>query len=175
MRAASRAHPAAGGAGPQAYCEASRAATPIPGLAPGCGLLWRQAPMSGTTESDPLRRRIAALRWDELLARLDHQGFAQTPVLLSARECSALAALYESGSFRSTVVMGRHRFGEGEYKYFADPLPATVAELRAGLYPPLAVLANSWAERLREDVRYPATLRAFLERCHRAGQTRPRR
>jgi hypothetical protein len=123
--------------------------------------------------SGPLPQRIASLPWDELRATLDRQGFAQTPVLLSARECSALAGLYESGSFRSTVVMGRHRFGEGEYKYFADPLPATVAELRAGLYPPLAALANSWAERLGEDVRYPATLRAFLERCHRAGQTRP--
>jgi hypothetical protein len=123
--------------------------------------------------SDALRQRIASLPWDELQATLDRQGFAQTPVLLSARECSALAALYESGSFRSTVLMGSHRFGEGEYKYFAHPLPAPVAELRAGLYPPLAALANSWAERLGEDVRYPATLRAFLERCHRAGQTRP--
>jgi hypothetical protein len=129
--------------------------------------------MSGTTESDALRQRIASLPWDELRAALDHQGFALTPVLLSARECSALAALYYSGRFRSTVVMGQHRFGEGEYKYFADPLPAAVAELRAGLYPPLAALANSWAERLGEDVRYPAALRAFLERCHRAGQTRP--
>src|SRR5262249_50227977 len=76
---------------------------------------------------------------------------AQTPVLLSARECSALAALYRSGRFRSTVVMGRHRFGEGEYKYFADPLPAAVAELRARLYPPLAALANGWAERPGRD------------------------
>jgi hypothetical protein len=123
--------------------------------------------------SGPLQQRIASLPWDELWAMLDQRGFAQTPVLLSARECSAIAALYESGSFRSTVVMGRHRFGEGEYKYFADPLPQAVAELRAGLYPPLAALANRWAERLGEDVRYPATLRAFLARCHRAGQTRP--
>ena len=129
--------------------------------------------MTRTTVSDALAQRIASLRWDELLATLDHQGFAQTPLLLSARECSALAALYDSGGCRRTVVMGRHRFGEGEYKYFADPRPAAVAELRARLYPPLAALANGWAERLGEDVRYPATLRAFLERCHRAGQTRP--
>src|SRR5262249_21558561 len=74
--------------------------------------------------SGSLQQRIASLPWDELLATLDRQGFAQTPVLLSAGECSTLAALYESGSFRSTVVMGRRRFGEGEYRYFADPLPA---------------------------------------------------
>jgi len=125
------------------------------------------------TVTGALEDRVASLPWAELQDALDGQGFAQTPVLLAARECSALAALYESNSFRSTVAMGRHRFGEGEYKYFADPLPAAVGELRASLYPPLAALANRWAERLGEDVRYPATLRAFLGRCRRAGQARP--
>src|SRR5215471_12453112 len=129
--------------------------------------------MTRPRSTSVLEDRLAALPWRELQDTLGTQGFVQTPSVLSARECSRLAGLYESGSFRSTVVMGRHRFGEGEYKYFANPLPAAVAALRAGLYPPLAALANSWAERLGEDVRYPATLRAFLERCHRAGQTRP--
>jgi hypothetical protein len=120
-----------------------------------------------------LEDRVAALPWPELQGTLDTQGFVQTPTVLSAGECSRLAGLYESGAFRSTVAMARHRFGEGEYKYFANPLPDEVAQLRAGFYPPLAEVANRWAEQLGEDVRYPDTLEWFLQRCHRAGQTRP--
>ena len=120
-----------------------------------------------------IAQRVRALPWPELQAELDSQGFAQTPAVLSASECRELGALYENGSFRSTVTMARHRFGEGEYKYFDNPLPKPVAELRAAFYPPLAQAANRWAERLAEDERFPDRLAAFLERCHRAGQTRP--
>jgi uncharacterized protein len=113
------------------------------------------------------------LDWPALHAQLDARGFAQTPPVLNAAECDELAALYETGDFRSTISMARHRFGEGEYKYFDRPLPAAVAALRESLYPPLAEAANRWAERLGEDVRYPDTLDEFLERCRAAGQTRP--
>src|SRR2546428_967396 len=129
--------------------------------------------MTRSTSTDALEDRVASLPWPELQGALDAQGFVQTSTVLSARECSKLAGLYESGRFRSTVVMARHRFGEGEYKYFADPLPDAVVRLRAAFYPPLAEAANRWAERLGEDIRYPDTLESFLQRCHRAGQTRP--
>jgi uncharacterized protein len=120
-----------------------------------------------------LHERISALPWRELQEGLDARGFAQTPAVLEPDECRELAALYETGRFRSTIDMARHRFGEGEYKYFDRPLPEPIARLRAALYPPLAEAANRWAERLGEDVRYPAGLDEFLERCHEAGQTRP--
>jgi uncharacterized protein len=116
---------------------------------------------------------IADLPWPDLHADLDAHGFAQTPPILSADQCRELAALYDNGHFRSTIAMARHRFGEGEYKYFDHPLPEPIAQLRAALYPPLAEAANRWAERLGEDVRYPDDLDAFLDRCHAAGQTRP--
>jgi hypothetical protein len=120
-----------------------------------------------------LSAAIESLPWPELHDELDARGFAQTAPILSAQQSRELAALYDTGRFRSTIAMARHRFGEGEYKYFDRPLPDPVAELRAGFYPPLAEAANRWAERLGEDVRYPADLDGFLERCHRAGQTRP--
>jgi hypothetical protein len=126
-----------------------------------------------TTLSSPIAERVAALSWPELHARLDAQGFAQTPTLLRARECRDLARLYDAGHFRSTIAMARHRFGAGEYKYFDHPLPDAIAELRAAFYPPLAQAANRWAERLGEKVEYPDELDAFLDRCHQAGQTRP--
>jgi hypothetical protein len=117
--------------------------------------------------------RVAALDWPGLDAVLDAQGFAQTATVLSADECRELSAGYETGRFRSTVTMARHGFGSGEYRYFDAPLPAPVAALRAAFYPPLAAVANRWAELLREEVRYPDELGAFLARCHAAGQERP--
>jgi hypothetical protein len=117
--------------------------------------------------------RIAALPWDNVEAALDAQGFACTPQVLSARECAALERLYDTGRFRSTITMARHRFGEGEYKYFDHPLPPAVAELRAAFYPRLARVASRWSEQLGSDVRYPDTLDAFVRRCHAAGQRRP--
>jgi len=129
--------------------------------------------MTKSTATSELEDRVLSLPWPELQGALHARGFAQTPTVLSARECSQLARLYESGTFRSTVAMAHHRFGEGEYRYFADPLPEAVARLRAAFYRPLAEVANRWAEQLGEDVRYPDTLEPFLQRCHRAGQTRP--
>jgi hypothetical protein len=120
-----------------------------------------------------LTERVARLPWPELHDELDARGFAQTPAILSAQECRELAALYDNGRFRSTIAMARHRFGEGEYKYFDRPLPEPIADLRGAFYPPLAEAANRWAERLGTDDGYPADLEAFLDRCHAAGQTRP--
>jgi hypothetical protein len=118
-------------------------------------------------------QRVAQLPWPELHEALDAQGFAKTPAVLKAGECRELRGLYENGSFRSTITMARHRFGEGEYRYFDHPLPDGVAQLREAFYPPLAEAANRWAERLGEDVRYPDRLSDFLRVCHRAGQQRP--
>ncbi len=121
-----------------------------------------------------LAERVAALDWERIAVELDSQGCATVSALLSSRECAALAGTYASETaFRSRVVMSRHGFGRGEYKYFAHPLPDTVATLRTELYPPLSRIANRWNETLGIDVRYPDAHAAFLERCHEAGQTRP--
>jgi uncharacterized protein len=117
---------------------------------------------------------IDSLPWDELHAQLDESGFARTGVpVLSRDECDQIAKLYDGGAFRSRVDMARHRFGEGEYKYFDHPLPDPVTVLRRTLYPHLAQAANRWAELLNEETRYPGDLDSFLETCHAAGQTRP--
>jgi len=129
--------------------------------------------MATQTAPTTVADRIAALDWTALTAELDDVGHAQTPPVLRAAECRALAAEFDDGRFRSRVDMRRHRFGEGEYKYFDSPLPALVDEARRALYPPLAEVANGWARRLGQDAPYPAALEAFLERCHSAGQTRP--
>ncbi len=113
------------------------------------------------------------LDWAELGRRLDADGFAVTPPLLTAEQCAALRGLYDVDElFRSTVVMERHAFGEGRYRYFADPLPPLVQALRSRLYPPLAQVANAWAKRLGERT-YPDTLDGLLAECAAAGQTRP--
>jgi uncharacterized protein len=112
--------------------------------------------------------------WERIGAGLDARGAAIVPALLTREACAGLAALYDQDSlFRSKVVMARHGFGRGEYKYFADPLPPLIAHLRSHLYPPLAGIANQWAKALGSDARYPRTHREFLQRCHASGQTRP--
>jgi uncharacterized protein len=112
--------------------------------------------------------------WAAALAALDERGYAVLPGILDARECGALSALYDdAAAFRSRVVMARHNFGRGEYKYLRYPLPAAVACLREGLYPRLAPLANLWHERLGLAPRFPQNLAEYLERCHAAGQQRP--
>jgi uncharacterized protein len=126
-----------------------------------------------TAIAQPVADRIAELDWGALTAQIDADGFVQTPPVYSAGECRELAASFEDGHFRSTIDMRRYRFGEGAYKYFDAPLPALIEQARGALYPPLAELANAWAERLGERGDYPADLDAFLDRCHRAGQTRP--
>jgi hypothetical protein len=118
--------------------------------------------------------RVEALDWKGASADLDAGGWATFPKLLRREECESLAALYaDARRFRSRVVMARHGFGRGEYQYFAHPLPELVGALRRALYPHLAPIANRWSEALRSAVRYPAAHSEFLERCHRAGQTRP--
>jgi hypothetical protein len=118
--------------------------------------------------------RIAGFDWTAISDDLDRQGWAVLPNLLSGDECDALASLYrDSPAFRSHVVMARHGFGKGEYRYFSYPLPELVEALRTALYPRLAPIANAWHERMGMDMRFPATHAAFLERCHAAGQHRP--
>jgi uncharacterized protein len=126
-----------------------------------------------TATQQIVAQRIADLDWPALTARMDADGFVQTPPVYTAADCRSLAAMFADGRFRSTIDMRRYRFGEGEYKYFDAPLPELIDEVRHALYPPLAELANDWARRLREPGDYPLDLDTFLERCHRAGQERP--
>ncbi len=105
---------------------------------------------------------------------LDRDGWAVLPKLLAPEECRALAALYDrEDGFRSKVVMARHGFGRGEYKYFSYPLPSRAQTLRAELYPALAPIANRWHDAMKIATRFPAEHDVFLKRCHDAGQTRP--
>jgi hypothetical protein len=118
--------------------------------------------------------RVAAIDWKQAEGDLDAQGCAVLKGLLSAEECRALASLYpDDQHFRSRVVMGRHGFGRGEYKYFSYPLPPLIAELRPALYARLHGIANRWNEAMGIDIRYPGDHAAFLKRCHAAGQARP--
>jgi uncharacterized protein len=118
--------------------------------------------------------RIAALDWTAIASALDTHGCASTDALLTADECTTLAQGYAAEApFRSRVVMSRHGFGRGEYKYFAYPLPEIVAALRAALYPPLAQIANRWNAAMGIDVAYPSGHAAYLQRCHQAGQQKP--
>ncbi|MGH3717632.1 MAG: 2OG-Fe(II) oxygenase [Pseudonocardiaceae bacterium] len=116
----------------------------------------------------------ATLNWRELAEQLDRVGFARTPALLSPRQCTELIDLFgrDDGTFRKTVVMARHAYGEGSYRYFADPLVPLVQSLRAHLYPPLARIANRWADLLGERS-FPDELPALLQQCAAAGQHRP--
>ncbi len=117
---------------------------------------------------------LDALDWKRIAGELDARGWALTGPVLDDADCAVLAGLYEQeAGFRSRVVMARHGFGQGEYRYFSYPLPEPVQALREGLYPPLAWVANRWMARLGEDRRFPDSHRAMLERCHAAGQSRP--
>lgn len=107
-------------------------------------------------------------------ADLDAQGWAVLPGLIPPESCDAIAAMYdEDARFRSTIVMARHGFGQGEYRYFAYPLPEDLAALRGRLYARLAPIANRWNAAMGIDVRYPPEHAGFLTRCHAAGQARP--
>jgi len=118
--------------------------------------------------------RVNGYDWTTIAEHLDAYGWATCPKLLMASEADTIARLYEDDSmFRSRVVMARHGFGRGEYKYFRYPLPSIVAELRAALYPRLVPIANRWNEAMSIDVRYPDAHADFIERCHNAGQSRP--
>ena len=119
-------------------------------------------------------QRLAGVAWTRAEEELDAAGCAVLGNLLSPDECREIAGMYgDDARFRSRVVMSRHGFGRGEYKYFGHPLPPLVRELRPLLYARLAGVANRWSEALREPVRFPETHEEFLERCRAAGQTRP--
>ena len=125
-------------------------------------------------ESKGTASRLAALDWASIAAELDEHGSAVVGPLLTPGQCDDLVVSYENeGIFRSRVVMARHGFGSGEYQYFSYPLPPLIAKLRTALYPPLAEIANRWNEAMEIEDRYPTVHKAFLDRCHVAGQTRP--
>jgi len=131
-------------------------------------------PKQGAHRPSDIAARVAAINWEEVVRDLDARGCTILKALLSPDECRALAALYpEDKLFRSRIVMGRHGFGRGEYKYFAYPLPHPIAELRPLLYARLQAIANRWNEAMGIDISYPESHDAFLARCHDAGQLRP--
>ncbi len=136
--------------------------------------------MSAATAAPPISsagevaERIGALDWDRVSQDLDAAGNAILEGLLSPDQCRSLAGLYrEDHLFRSRIVMARHGFGRGEYKYFGYPLPDIIAGLRTALYPKLAPIANRWNQALGLDARYPAEHPKFIARCHEAGQRKP--
>jgi uncharacterized protein len=121
-----------------------------------------------------MAERVAALDWTGIATKLDAHGCAATGALLTPAECASLAGTYASDQlFRSRIIMARHRFGRGEYKYFAYPLPEPIFALRTAFYPALATIANRWNEAMGIEVRYPHGHQEFLDRCHEAGQTKP--
>jgi uncharacterized protein len=133
-----------------------------------------QARRPRETEAPDVGERIASLDWTSVADALDAHGCAVTGPMLAPDDCASLASAYDQDApFRSRIVMARHGFGRGEYKYFAYPLPDLVAALRAALYPPLAAIANRWNEQMGIATRYPDAHDAFLRRCHKAGQTKP--
>src|SRR3954464_7897089 len=130
--------------------------------------------MSASSTSRDAITRMQCIDWRQVSAELDAEGWATLPKLLSAGECDATTALYsERRRFRSQVIMARHGFGRGEYKYFAYPLPPLLQRLRSALYRQLVPIANRWYESLKIELRFPADHGAFIRRCHADGQTRP--
>jgi hypothetical protein len=124
--------------------------------------------------STEMARRVESLGWQQIAVDLDAYGCAMAKGVLLGDECRELAALYrQDAPFRSRIAMSRHGFGRGEYKYWAYPLPETVATLRNTLYPYLAEVANRWNRLMKIEVRYPAQHATYLAQCHQAGQTKP--
>jgi hypothetical protein len=131
--------------------------------------------VSGSVTS-PMRieARVDAIDWVKVHADLDAQGWAIAPKLLTHAEADSISGLYhQEQGFRSRIIMSRHGFGRGEYKYFSYPLPPLIQSLRSAAYSRLAPIANRWCERMGQPVRFPADHTSFLERCHRVGQVRP--
>ena len=122
-----------------------------------------------------IQKRLDALDWTGAKESLSARGYAVTDGILTAEECAEIVSLYPHDErFRSHVIMERHRFGAGDYKYFANPLPDLVTNLRTAAYPHLAKVANDWARAFGEEKSpYPSELAAFLKICHKAGQNRP--
>jgi hypothetical protein len=126
------------------------------------------------TQAKDVAGRVNALDWEQVSQSLDAQGCATIEGLITPQECDSLAALYPADDlFRSRIIMGRHGFGRGEYKYFSYPLPDIIAGLRTSIYPHLVPIANRWNTAMGIDVRYPAKHADFIVRCHDAGQLRP--
>ncbi|MBN7816947.1 2OG-Fe(II) oxygenase [Algoriphagus pacificus] len=114
---------------------------------------------------------IECLEWHDITESIHQKGYAITPKLLSEEQCDQLKTdYYQSKLYRKTVVMARHRFGLGEYKYFNYPLPDIIQTLRTHIYPKIAPIANSWFKVLKMDTEFPVTHREFLEVCHSQGQ-----
>ena len=160
------------------------AITTAPGLTVGSERGSRMSTTLGSERADvaldestigwEMATRVARFDWRRIGAHLDADGYAMLDAVLLPDECDRIAGLYDKEDcFRSRIIMARHGFGQGEYKYFAYPLPSIIAALRTSLYPRLVSTANAWNAALGIDVRYPAEHAAFLERCRSAGQTRP--
>ena len=114
------------------------------------------------------------ISWEQVYRDLDAEGNALIKGLMSSDECDRIRVLYDNENlFRSNVVMERHGFGRGEYRYFSYPLPDLISTLRTSLYPHLVPIANRWNEAMNIDVRYPATHADYIQRCHKAGQKKP--
>jgi hypothetical protein len=138
---------------------------------PATGRPGRRA--AGTSPAATWRDRAESADWDSVRADLDSYGCGLIGPLLSPDEAAGIAALYPDGSrFRSTINMGRHRFGEGEYRYFAEPFPEAVTGLKQALYPKLLPIARTWWARLGRQAPWPDRLEDWLEMCHAAGQTK---
>jgi hypothetical protein len=130
--------------------------------------------MTDPVDTQAMHQRLASADWDRMTVDLDRQGWSVLPGLLTAGDCEALAGLYDQdGGFRSHVVMARHGFGRGEYRYFAYPLPGSVQALRRALYGRLAPIANRWHAALGLAKAFPDDHEAYLDHCRAAGQSRP--
>lgn len=131
-------------------------------------------PQPSASISGLIKGRIAAYDWLAIRSALHRDGYARLPNIVSPRQCEELTALYpERERFRSFIDMGPRRYGEGSYRYFANPLPVIVRALRTQLYARLAPVANKWTAALNREPDFPTRLAPFLERCHQAGQLRP--
>ena len=134
----------------------------------------RAARLHAVSGPPPIPARVASRDWTRIAAELDAEGYSVLRNLTSTAECDSVAALYmEETGFRNRVIMARHGFGQGEYRYFSYPLPDLVGELRTHTWTQLAPIANRWNEALNIDIRYPDAHADFIARCHGAGQIRP--
>jgi hypothetical protein len=145
--------------------------TPVTAKASGPSVA---APRASRVATADWQERVGASDWDQIRSDLDAVGGALTGPLLTPEEAAGITALYpDNDRFRSTISMARHRFGEGEYKYFAEPFPDAVTGLKQALYPKLLPIARDWWGRLGREAPWPGTLDEWLDMCHAAGQTRP--